>query len=41
MVKGARTEVRSTDDVVGWTRVMSRFVGYENICKHQMTVITP
>jgi hypothetical protein len=39
--KGARMKVRWTDDVVGWTHVMSRFVEHKNICKPQRTVMTP
>jgi hypothetical protein len=39
--KGARTEVRGTDDMAEWTRVLSRFVGHRNICKPQMTIMTP
>jgi hypothetical protein len=41
MVKEARTEVRWTDDVARWIRVMSQFMGHGNICKPQMTVMTP
>jgi hypothetical protein len=34
-------EVYPVDDVAGWTRVTSSFVGHRNICKYQRTVITP
>jgi hypothetical protein len=29
------------DDMAWWTRVASSFVGHENICKSQRTVMTP
>jgi hypothetical protein len=39
--KGARTEIRWTDDVTGWTCVMSRFTGHRNIYRTQRIVMTP
>jgi hypothetical protein len=29
------------DDMAGWTCVTSLFMGHENMCKPQMTVMTP
>jgi hypothetical protein len=37
----AMPEVYPVDDVIGWTHVMSSFVGHKNICKFQRTVMTP
>jgi hypothetical protein len=37
----AMPEVYSIDDVAGWTRVASSFVGHRNICISQRTVMTP
>jgi hypothetical protein len=36
----ARSEVYKMDDVAGWTRVASLFVGHGNIYKSQRTVVT-
>jgi hypothetical protein len=33
-------KVLSADDVARWTRVVPSFVGHENICKPQRTVMT-
>jgi hypothetical protein len=39
--EGVRSEVDQMDDMAGWTRVTSLFAGRRNICKSQMTVMTP
>jgi hypothetical protein len=37
--EGVELEVYLIDNVIGWTHVVSLFVGHENICKSQRTVM--